>query len=755
MSYHNTTTPAIARQSITNAQGQTAPAGYHYMPDGSLMSDANHASLYGGKTIKGFSLDTSDIKQAGEKRAFTVLGDTGAVFSLQIKEGVNYYNFQTGLFQINETKLIDVSIVGNSYKGNISFPNAVATDTVNGAVTSGVKVVMDTAVASTMEVGDKVTGNAALNAANVTVAALNPDGDNANEFSLSQAIAISDGVTLSFAGAHQYDVYLFAESNFGTSHAEYVEVRSSDGAIDINSSTGSNANLVQKVIYQTLDVTIIIGGYSPNGLVTGTFANTAITTSRNKSSAKIPFSFTVTSTATKTLTSNKQPSSDDIMAFVEPTIGATPINIPGEDIYPAVTNTDTVNGAVGSGVKYVMDTNVADKMVVGDKITTAVTTDTIDGAVHASSGSKIVMDNNVAVKMNVGDAITGNIELDALSAVGTPFTVRELNPDSDNVKEFSIQGGGSTEVKILDGTTLTFSSVLNRETITVSVLNPDTDNVKEFSSSAAFAIIDGTTLSFSNQRNYRWPISSTTFDVSKITAGMKQVKGIYFASQPTVREYLTQVTALEGEVGEYKIDTVKIPAVDTHGIKPIFARDATTKVVTTTVGTSADPINITFDEQALLSFGGITSKIFSYGESEINRLTGYDVEFSDLAIALTDFTTTTTTAPSAATTFSVTSAVGIADDISTVSGIGIDSSAVNPTVTTITNLAGTAYTTGSTGYPAAILTVSAAQTLESGATLTFPGASNIATITGYIKVNSAGNNDVTLRMDVEKILTMH
>ena len=44
MSYHNTASTS-AKQSITNAQGQKAPAGYHYMPDGTLMSDAEHAEL--------------------------------------------------------------------------------------------------------------------------------------------------------------------------------------------------------------------------------------------------------------------------------------------------------------------------------------------------------------------------------------------------------------------------------------------------------------------------------------------------------------------------------------------------------------------------------------------------------------------------------------------------------------------------------------------------------------------------------------
>ena len=59
MSYHNI--PASARQSATNAQGQTAPDGYHYMPDGTLMSDAEHLALYGsGKTCLLYTSDAAD-----------------------------------------------------------------------------------------------------------------------------------------------------------------------------------------------------------------------------------------------------------------------------------------------------------------------------------------------------------------------------------------------------------------------------------------------------------------------------------------------------------------------------------------------------------------------------------------------------------------------------------------------------------------------------------------------------------------------
>ena len=72
------------------------------------------------------------------------------------------------------------------------------TDTVNGAVTSGVNVIMDAAVATKMAVGDQVTGNAVLDSKVVTVAGINI-GSDANTFALSEAVAIIDGITLSFS----------------------------------------------------------------------------------------------------------------------------------------------------------------------------------------------------------------------------------------------------------------------------------------------------------------------------------------------------------------------------------------------------------------------------------------------------------------------------------------------------------------------------------------------------------------------------
>ena len=126
------------------------------------------------------------------------------------------------------------------------------------------------------------------------------------------------------------------------------------------------------------------------------------------------------------------------------------------------------------------------------------------------------------------------------------------------------------------------------------------------------------------------------------------------------------------------------------------------------------------------------------------RLYGYDVILSDLAIVLTPITTTTTAAVNNSTSVPVTSRNGILDDVSTVSGIGINPRLANPTVDT-----GAGAVTG-----AGTLVLTAAQTIENGATLTFAEAGQTATITGNIQVLKAGSADQALRFDVDKLLSI-
>ena len=98
----------IPARNRINDQGKIAPPGFHYMPDGSLMSDQDHFRLYGNlsnKVIKSFDLDLSDIPAAGERRNFVISGDVNAEFILEIKNNAtgDYYNFVTETFQTTAT----------------------------------------------------------------------------------------------------------------------------------------------------------------------------------------------------------------------------------------------------------------------------------------------------------------------------------------------------------------------------------------------------------------------------------------------------------------------------------------------------------------------------------------------------------------------------------------------------------------------------------------------------------------------------
>jgi hypothetical protein len=271
MAYHNISN---TQRSTVNAQGQSAPAGYHYMPDGTLMSDTEHGVIP-DKVIRNFDLDLSDLTYASETKYFTISGDNGAQFILEIKSGSTFYNFTTNTFQAAASRL-EKTIAGGSYKSSITFPT-VATD-------------------------------------------------------------------------GQYDIYLYAVP--GTIHATYREVRFGDGSLDINNSSGSNSLMMQKVIYQYATIDLEISGYSPNGAVTGVNTNAVISTSRGKSKAKTPFSyvFTANSGSGYAVRVLKQPSSSDVLAFIQPVVGAAPVTLPGENIYPAITATGTTTNQVGTTV---------------------------------------------------------------------------------------------------------------------------------------------------------------------------------------------------------------------------------------------------------------------------------------------------------------------------------------------------------------------------------------------------------------------
>lgn len=171
-------------------------------------------------------------------------------------------------------------------------------------------------------------------------------------------------------------------------------------------------------------------------------------------------------------------------------------------------------------------------------------------------------------------------------------------------------------------------------------------------------------------------------------------------------------------------------------------------LVTTQLG------NVTFDKQQAAALASDEIKFLAYGPTKIKELTGWELEFVDLKVELTAPTTTTTQATVNLTTVTIASGDGIADDVSTVSGIGITGDGTGaPKVTNIGSYSGTTAT----------ITFDSAQTLENGTTLTFLGAGETITISGSIIFKTDGKTygtnyelpgwDGKFYFDLEKFIT--
>jgi len=168
-------------------------------------------------------------------------------------------------------------------------------------------------------------------------------------------------------GDDQYDIYLYAKP--GTEHVAYREARFGDDSLDVNGSTGSNSLMMQKVIYQYAVLDLTLQGYSIGGTVAGTMASDTISINRGKRGIKTAFSMTCTAATTAAYRILKQPVAGDVLAFIQPVVGSAPIDLPGENIYPAVSDTDITYATMSSTDLVTMTTNVADKVTVGDRVT--------------------------------------------------------------------------------------------------------------------------------------------------------------------------------------------------------------------------------------------------------------------------------------------------------------------------------------------------------------------------------------------------
>jgi len=444
----------------------------------------------------------------------------------------------------------------------------------------------------------------------------------------------------------QYDIFLHAKA--GTKHVSYVEKRFEDDSIDLNGCIGSNSLLLQKVIYQyNSKLTLTLSGYSIGGVISGVFGTATIDIDRYKEQETTAFSFTTTATTTTAFRVLKQPLEEDVLSFIEPTLGSSPVILPGENEYPYITETAQVqSGGISSSATIILRTPVPD-IKVGDKWTS-----------------------------------------DGVMPTATQY-VQSVTTDGDG-------------------------------------------NVTQFVTNTAASHSAHANLTFYARVNYSWPVNNY---VNLIKDGMIVVPGTTgVPTGTTVKAYSDKTTTSVGTKKEQILVSKTMPAVSTKNLKPTVVKG----LVTTQAG------DITFSNQLPIALASTAIKIGGYGESEALRLYGWDVEFSNLAITLTPPTTTTREASAGGSSadIDVNSREGVINNVSRVSGIGINPALQNPLITA----GGGATGTGD-------WTMDAVQTLENGATLTIENTSRVATITGNIRINKAGNASQNLRFDIGKLLS--
>ena len=198
-----------------------------------------------------------------------------------------------------------------------------------------------------------------------------------------------------------YDIRLWAHDIYDTKHAKYKEVRLGDGTLDVNSSSGSNSNLLSKKIYQYLDVNVTLSlapRFSTWGSITaGTqaFSVSPLSNIANKHS----FSITGTVAGDKGVAILRQPSHSDIYALETRQYGAE-APIPNEDPYL----NERPERTVLSGV--------------------------------ASSTNRLVLEHtHTFLSLAVGDAVV----MPALDAyTDKTLLITHLDPDGDNAQEIQV-----------------------------------------------------------------------------------------------------------------------------------------------------------------------------------------------------------------------------------------------------------------------------------------------------------------------------
>ena len=217
-------------------------------------------------------------------------------------------------------------------------------------------------------------------------------------------------------------------------------------------------------------------------------------------------------------------------------------------------------------------------------------------------------------------------------------------------------------------------------------------------------------------------------DITGLSVGM-EVIGTGIAGGATV----STITAINKGYYNAGKSTTAFPVYDVAKI--VDSTDPNNPILVDHPGGTVElaASNNTFVADRTLTFKGygpVKSKVFNNTNFSVSN---FKVTLDEVLTTIND---TDANGTSSLTVFDLASVNGIKDDVSTVTGVGIS----DATTTTVTNISSNTITVNTAFKP------------ENGQALKFEGASRAGTITGDVTVTSFGSDNITLTLELDKIL---
>jgi len=394
---------------------------------------------------------------------------------------------------------------------------------------------------------------------------------------------------------------------------------------------------------------------------------------------------------------------------------------------------DTVNGAVSSSNRIIIDGDATDPNVVriGDKVTGT----GIAASVHA-----------LVTKINPDNNNTHEIEISVADSIGDGVAITFTPPFNGMTPNYTDSTTGRWPIEVASGASGKFRFSVNIDALDGRAFAVRREPTEEDLCVVSRATFQANALAIpgedvSSSTYYRWPVENIAeFHVGNILDPSRSGTGAN-TTPAVISDYRTTKTLTRiDDTNRYYTDFEDYAVADTF-IKGVDAAGNIVTAVDRNGKITSQKGNIIFNTQqadALKSDSGV--RIIVQGAKAIKQTTGMGVKLKVTNLAQVQVKTATSAATSASTTIPVDEAKNIVVG-STVRGVGINAAVAAPTVVSKAALGG-----------AVNIVVSSAQTLEDNTTLFFDGSTNFITIRGVIEITNMPITDTTLYLNVENFL---